>query len=1046
MDDPQIFCLHITTGKGNDISFYNRGILKLNNVNIAQSTIDYTSTDFDYNAIVYNEFSGTVEINNCNIEYMVNTGISNYGTCIISNSLINHQYYTLSSLLDPNQDVGIRNFADATLIIKNSSRVLYFDKAIVNYGAVYIYDSFLISNILTIESTYLSGVSPTIEISDTTFTAPDDTWYAERATLQFEFDYDYPQFIHANGTTLYISNCFFTSNALTIAVHNNSDLTLEDSTILYVTSSLQYPNLYLGDGSVSRIIGNVFWLNSGFAIHAASGSRACIFTNYFANRALYIEEGSTFFSCLYSNPTEPSGSCNTEFGSLDTTLNPDATLLGYVDTDGFNLFRWMYDLYGDTNSYALNAPIVSFGDFSCHDCSFSCILSNTTELNLSPRIQTYLDNACDGMDFVYILGGFGRLVNVEVKNGGDIMFSDLVCQHDCHLTDLSNDYLLLQQAEIDCDGTDTISSSVLFEMSFDLTSNNAGSLSDSQVSTTISTILQTIFDGSESVSTNATISNDNSARVIHNRLLLQESITVDSESIVYYSDQDAATAVATATSDSDTFESTVTEALEAALSSTDSSIEDTLSYSTSSTDGSMSDESSTDSITAATGVPYTIGIIDATGDQFEYIERMRLNQTDLLNATITNNLTIYAGGTLEFFIVVIDERNSIVDSSLFNVSFEVYIESENLEIALSSSFYIIYDTNNIPKQSISMTMLDVGDLNRTFNITVSVSDSILYTSTVSLFVDLCPPGYGVLGLQCVECQAGYYTIEKNNYKCKSCPTDGGVECNGGVDLIIKSDWWQYSDDDGTLYLVDCPESVCCQIENGCDYFDDSRWFCAPNRERSSPLCGACIDGYSDVLVGTGCANCQGKAYWYWAFVPLFGCIGFVTFVTFNQKKEKGEEKYILPKHKVIRVALLKNLAYYYQILNLAFPNNVTVYLRSVLALFSLTIESSSNERDDSVPTRWCFLEYMTPVQKLSLNFFGPLLAYFVLLIIRLINPSQLGGRVPHFADAFGQITLMSLGSVVTTALKLIGCRKVESMCCRMHDGYPFFFETNRVGK
>ena len=72
----------------------------------------------------------------------------------------------------------------------------------------------------------------------------------------------------------------------------------------------------------------------------------------------------------------------------------------------------------------------------------------------------------------------------------------------------------------------------------------------------------------------------------------------------------------------------------------------------------MSDETTEDSITASTGAPYTIDIIHAAREHFEYTERMRLNQTDLLNAAITNNLTIYAGGTLEFFMVVVDEPSS----------------------------------------------------------------------------------------------------------------------------------------------------------------------------------------------------------------------------------------------------------------------------------------------------------------------------------------------------------------------------------------------------
>ena len=410
------------------------------------------------------------------------------------------------------------------------------------------------------------------------------------------------------------------------------------------------------------------------------------------------------------------------------------------------------------------------------------------------------------------------------------------------------------------------------------------------------------------------------------RLMLQDSTYVLSGDIfIYYNDEDAASAVTSTISDS-TFSSDFTTALEDNLNV------DSVSLSSYSSDGgntdSMQQEAAALTIAATTGVAYSVGLVD--GDKYnltEYFINLENGVTNISSIGIVDTFDEYPGGELRFWIAVIDENDNIIEPKDFNETIDVTISAESLNI--NEEVEVIYSARKLEMQTIELTSTNTEQFGSTFNVSLSVENTWLRSTTVDLHIKVCPPGYGVSGSQCVECVSGFYTLENNTYECKKCPSSDGIDCNGGTGLVIAQDYWHYSDEDGNINVIDCPQSFCCQLTGGCNYFDNQRSFCAQNRDSDIPLCGSCSDGYSEVFAGsTGCANCK-QNQMYWIFAPLVACTCFVLFVTFNQKQERGDETYVLPPGQVIRIALLKNLAYYYQILNLTFPNGVTVYMQSV---------------------------------------------------------------------------------------------------------------------
>ena len=1000
-------------GAGTDISFYNRGRLTLDNVYV-YSFFDYTTTLFgEYNALIVNEFSGIVSVKNCTFMNSLNTiVVRNYGTFDIDSVWISHGNYSFVQEVDSTQDIGIANYGEATLTITNSW-IEFFDKGIQNYGTVDISECELNGNVLGIESSFVIGATPELTIRNVLFNAPSAEWYEYRSG-QYEFDFNRPQFINANDSKVTITNCTFSGSASSVVVGNNTEMTMEGCVIMDNTQSSSYHGVYFGGGSTNQVIGCNFTNNIAFAVYAAQESYSCLFANRMEGKALYIEENGAVYSCVYDNPTTPSGSCNTAFGSLNNK---------YADLDGTNIFSWNYDLYGDTSSYSLNAPIITFGDLSLHDSIFKCHLSDTSIIDGNETIiEEYSDSACNDVNFMYIFGGFARLVDLSLDNNVDIIIDGYVCQRDCHITESSGDYLVFQQAEISCNGISTVDSIVLFLLEFEFTTDLLAT-TDEYSDGVIDAMTQIFFDARGFEVQSLNVSRSESTHSVKPRLMLQDSsYLLRGDIFIYYNDQDAATAVANITANSN-FSSGFATALENSVGMKSGSIGLLYYSSDGGNSDSMQQEAAALIISATTGVAYSVGLVD--GDKYnltQYLLNIENGWEDAnSNIGIVDAFDAYPGDELNFWIAVVDENDNIIDPKEFDETIYVTIsETENVNI--NEEIEVVYDTKALHMETIKLTSTNIDQFGETFNLTLTVEDLLLRSTTVDLHIKTCPPGYGVSGSQCAECEAGFYTLINNTYQCKKCPNSDGIDCNGGTEVVIATDWWHFADEYGNLSVVDCPQSFCCQLIQGCNLFDNKDDFCAKNRDNDLPLCGGCIDGFSEVFMGsTGCAQCKHNQM-YWIAIPLFLCICFVLYVTFNQKQDRNDTTYVLPPRKVIKIALLKNLAYFYQILNLTFPRGVVVYMQPVLTLFSLSLDTSSTDEPSRI---FCLYPGMGPLMKASLNFFFPLMAYVVLFAIRLINPTTFLGKEPRYTDAFCQITLMSLGSIVRTALKLTECRPID---------------------
>ena len=745
----------------------------------------------------------------------------------------------------------------------------------------------------------------------------------------------------------------------------------------------------MGYGSYTEIIQCTFVENVAYSIYGANGSETCMFGNYLQDRAIIIEENALFYSCFYRDPTNPSGECNTAFGSFDDSFDSQ---------NGSSIFEWRIDLFGkasvNTSSDGetiYNAPIVTSGNFTLYKTIVKCGYSNTS-LDTSN-----LDDDCEDLYFIWIFDGYARLIDLSIDNDMDVLYDSAVCDSECFVTENSDNYLVFQQAEIICDGSENdFTSTVEFYLYFEFRMNDSSLRNDSIYQNGLETVFETLFTQASSitiVNVDANIINSRRRRGLldsnnHTNVALNSTVEISYETT---SNQSTAAAIVGTIISAASFTSDLVTSLESADMGIITDSIQNLFYGISSetiisgdSDGYVGLSSETGALTtttATTGVAYTVALIDTSDVNLTSYFNYSSNDNYAENVTVPDALYGYPGGELEFYIVVVDEDGNIIHPDSFDETIDVTIVQT--DVSIDSTFTITYDENEISEHIISLSDVKVDQIGQSFEMTLTVGNNVLHSANINLTVDYCPAGSGVSGDQCVTCSKGYYTIEKNDYECHECPSGlsgDGITCSGNKDLVITAGFYAYikQDSDGELKAVDCPDGFCCQLDNGCNYFTQQDSFCASNRDYDEPMCGACISGYSEILVGTSCARCKGSR-WYWIFVPTILAIIFVFFVTFNRKRERSDEVYVLPPGKVLRVAVLKNLAYYYQTLNLTFPNDIGIYLRAVLAFFSISFESASS--GDS--TTWCFFEGMDPLFKASVNFGFPLICFMILLLIRI---------------------------------------------------------------
>eukprot|EP01084_Bolivina_argentea_P285669 489918_1 len=187
------------------------------------------------------------------------------------------------------------------------------------------------------------------------------------------------------------------------------------------------------------------------------------------------------------------------------------------------------------------------------------------------------------------------------------------------------------------------------------------------------------------------------------------------------------------------------------------------------------------------------------------------------------------------------------------------------------------------------------------------------TCSISKILCFCQNGY--FGVGCDECAPGYYNIQfahnDSDIHCIHCinENDNSYHCPGGktINIIVSFNHWiivrDYSighenifgdniDDNITIISSICPSKYCCRDNNKCDY-NDTTTLCAKNRDANSPLCGNCIDGYSEVYASNTCQKCNNNFFLIFVLMLMaflyFLILGYDGFNCICKKSNKSKD-------------------------------------------------------------------------------------------------------------------------------------------------------------
>ena len=301
---------------------------------------------------------------------------------------------------------------------------------------------------------------------------------------------------------------------------------------------------------------------------------------------------------------------------------------------------------------------------------------------------------------------------------------------------------------------------------------------------------------------------------------------------------------------------------------------------------------------------YTINLwskdIELTGDTSYIFQR----QIQTLSVEFSKSL--FLGEVIQLFV-------NILDSEVFQADSTITVTSPNY--AISSSIIITYNNNNnlyndtdtqqisnssiikrcdvlteitqsqeLCSAGIQFSTSDITLLGSMITLYVHSDDTYLVSEKQQILIEDCPIGQGLTGSDvtsyvCDDCPSNAVGLTKTS-ECISCDGISGIDCYGKDELIISYNYWMAINHPNHTYLFDlfkadsiglesfhsqilatfCPSGFCCQNEMGCNFnnkTEELRAFstlCGVNRDPFTPLCGSCIDGYSEAFGSSACKN------------------------------------------------------------------------------------------------------------------------------------------------------------------------------------------------
>ena len=353
------------------------------------------------------------------------------------------------------------------------------------------------------------------------------------------------------------------------------------------------------------------------------------------------------------------------------------------------------------------------------------------------------------------------------------------------------------------------------------------------------------------------------------------------------------------------------------------------------------------------------------------------------------------------------------------LSINNYLQIDTTEKAINCSIYAPRNPVRVPCDVGVFPLINynfVSSTNYIFNVSVqqiNITDTskridILPSGLLSIAIKVCDPGDGMKNpntANCDLCVPNTFTLKSDVLPCHICSDNlDGVECKGGNHVIVDYNYWVSAvSNDGTLYpLMDiepddemwssfCPPAFCCNAKT-CDYVElynhtinneHGKGLCAQGRNISSPLCGECMHGLSELFGSRSCGICEQTNWIFLVFIILFYSAPFTVYIAyFATSKIKLTNQYVSDQISLLNVLLFDIYFYYFQCLSIVFASKgitVSNVVSSItLSIFNLQLINANKGG-------MCIFPNINSFEKLMLNFSQPITYLVPLFVIYLID-------------------------------------------------------------
>ena len=414
----------------------------------------------------------------------------------------------------------------------------------------------------------------------------------------------------------------------------------------------------------------------------------------------------------------------------------------------------------------------------------------------------------------------------------------------------------------------------------------------------------------------------------------------------------------------------------------------------------------------------------------------------------------------------------------WNEPFQIQFQSISLSLDFTASIHYNSDGNQIcsiceSNQGLYISSVSTSMTDMHYAIDLIPSNKLLQPQSINITIISCPQGWGKFEKNniCTQCDTTQFKLYSGNNPCQSCTgLDRFIDCPGNDIVTVSIDKWvnirnpynltyksEYNDIFGSDYIImsDCPQGICCQNPDGCNYLTDN--LCAPNRDPNIPLCGKCLDGYSEVFASNACEICK-RSYYERLIYPLIYSAIFALYLVYNSGDTKirsdddtNEDNIETEDEKLynmVKIMLLQPIAYFFQaIVYIMQTGGFGLIFLPLLQLFNFEFAIVGSNTDDG---GYCFIKNMTSITKILLNIIIPV---FILVFIFLysIIPGCKNREIkvifvkykrrPQYGAAYFSCMLLGISVIEGTLLKLLACRNIGIKNVRFYAGNTQCFDS-----